>query len=73
MQIVVDLNERNATEVMEYLRKVADDVTVLSDEAVFLEPIGTDDPDFPFVEEARQARREGEKLYTLDEVIADLK
>ena len=73
MQIVIDINDQKASEVMEYLRSMAAKITVLSKDAVFLEPVSAEDPDYPLIEEARQRRREGEKLYTLDEVFDNLK
>ena len=36
-----------------------------------IEPIYPDDPDYQLIQEAREKRKNGDKLYSLDEVMKD--
>ena len=36
-----------------------------------IEPISPDDPDYQLIQEAREKRKNGDKLYSLDEVMKD--
>ncbi len=74
MVLTIDIKDRAVEKVLYLLTHLEDDVTILSqEEGVMLEPIGEEEPDFGYIEEARRRRAEGEKVYDIDEVLKALK
>jgi len=83
--VYLDKNLKKTAQIMfkEYGLSLSDGLNMLLKQAIdkkdkFLipqldiEPVYSDDPDYKIMQEAKKARKEGEKVYSLDEVAKKL-
>ena len=71
MQITIDVKNSAIDKILYLLEHLKEDVTIISRTPVSdldIEVIEENDPDYGYVKEAREARKNGEKTYSLDEV-----
>ncbi len=74
MQITIDVKNSAVDKILYLLEHLKDDVTIISRSPksdLEIEVIREDDPDYGYVEEARERRKKGEKTYSLDEVLKE--
>ncbi|MEA2111471.1 MAG: hypothetical protein U9P71_05430 [Campylobacterota bacterium] len=74
MQLTLDIKDSAIDKILYFLEHLKDDVTIinkLSSDSLEIEPITQDDPDYLYVVDAKKRRSEGEKTYTIDEIIKD--
>lgn len=74
MQITIDVKNGAVDKILYLLEHLKDDVTIISRSPksnIEIEVIREDDPDYGYVEEARERRKKGEKTYSLDEVLKE--
>ena len=74
MQITIDVKNSALDKILYLLEHLKDDVTIISRSPksdMEIEMIREDDPDYGYVEEARERRKKGEKTYSLDEVLKE--
>ncbi len=74
MQITLDIKKSAIDKVLYLLEHLKDDVKIISrQETQKLEIIDKNDPDFKYIIEARKRRDNGEKTYTIDEILQEFK
>jgi hypothetical protein len=75
MQLTIDIKESALEKIMYFLDHLKDDVKIISKSTDLnnLEIINEDDSDFNYVIDAKEARENGEKLYSLEDVIKEFK
>ncbi len=74
MQITLDIKDSALDKILYFLEHLKDDVKIISShDTQKLEIIDKNDPDFRYIVEARKRREDGEKTYTLDEMIQEFK
>ena len=74
MQITLDIKDSALDKILYFLEHLKDDVKIIShQDTPKLEIIDKSDPDFQYIIEARQRRDNGEKTYTIDEMIQEFK
>ena len=74
MQITLEIKDSALDKILYFLEHLKDDVTIVSQqENPKLEIIDENDPDFSYIIEARRRRDEGEKTYSIDEMIQEFK
>jgi len=77
MLLTIDIKESAVEQMMNFLKNLKDDVKIVSKkmvdnyEQLDIEFIDENDPDFKYILESREARKNGEKIYSLDEVIKE--
>ena len=77
MLLTIDIKESAVEQMMNFLKNLKDDVKIVSKkmidnhEQLDIEFIDENDPDFKYILEAREARKNGDKIYSLDEVIKE--
>lgn len=74
MQITIDVKSSAVDKILYLLEHLKDDVTIISRSPksdLEIEVIREDDPDYGYVKEARERRRNGEKTYNIDEVMKE--
>ena len=77
MILTIDIKDSAADKILYFLENFKNDVKILdkdgkSDDALDIEEIKEDDPDYKYILEARESRSRGEKTYSLDDVIKEL-
>ena len=74
MQLTIDVKERAIDKILYLLEHLKEDVTIVrktpSDDMP-IEVIEERDPDYGYVKEARIRRENGEKTYSIDEVMEE--
>jgi hypothetical protein len=76
MIITIDIKDSVADKILYFLDQFKNDVKILekdpeSADALDIEEIKEDDGDFKYILEGREARKNGEKTYTIDEMIKE--
>jgi len=70
MTLTINVEDKSiANEIINFLNNFKNKIDV---ETLDIETISKDDEDYKYVLEAREARKNGEKLYSLDEVIKEM-
>jgi len=75
MQLTIDVKESALDKIMYLLEHLKNDVKIVSQTPssdLDIEVIEEDDPDYGYVREARVRRENGEKSYSVDEVMREL-
>ena len=74
MQITLDIKDSALDKILYFLEHLKDDVKIIPHtQNINLEVIDENDPDFQYVVKARQRREDGEKSYSIDEMIQEFK
>ncbi len=74
MQITLDIKDSALDKILYFLEHLQDDVKIIPHtQSINLEVIDENDPDFQYVVKARQRREDGEKSYSIDEMIQEFK
>jgi len=76
MIVTIDIKDSVADKILYFLDQFKNDVKILekdskSADTLDIEEIKEDDEDFKYILEAREARKNGEKTYTIDEMIKE--
>jgi len=72
MQITLEIKDSALDKILYFLEHLKDDVTIVSQqENPKLEIIDENDPDFSYIIKARRRRDEGEKTYSIDEIVQE--
>ncbi len=74
MQLTIDIKESALDKIMYLLEHLKNDVKIIEkipSDDFDLEIIKENDPDFDYVKQARKRREEGEKTYSVDEVLKE--
>jgi len=70
MTLTINVEDKSiANEIINFLNNFKNKIDV---ETLDIETISKDDEDYKYVLDARQARKNGEKLYSLDEVMEEI-
>ena len=77
MTITIDINDSVADKILYFLENFKNDIKILSknssSDSLDIEEIAENDDDFKYILEARKARNNGEKTYSLDEVMKEFR
>ena len=74
MQITLDIKDSALDKILYFLEHLQDDVKIIPHtQSINFEVIDENDPDFQYVVKARQRREDGEKSYSIDEMIQEFK
>ena len=74
MQITLDIKDSALDKILYFLEHLRDDVKIIAKQDTSrLEIIDKNDPDFQYIIEAQQRRDEGEKIYSLNEILQEYK
>jgi len=69
MTLTINVEDKNiANEIMSFLNNFKNKIDI---KTLDIETISKDDEDYKYVLEAREARKNGEKLYSLEEVMKE--
>ena len=72
MTLTINIRDNAVSQVMYLLKNLQKDVKIIdSDFGMDIEKIQEDDPDFQYIIDARNARKNGERTYSLDEIMAE--
>ena len=74
MQLTIDIKESALDKIMYLLEHLKNDVKIISkipSSDLDIEVVEESDPDFGYVKDARESRENGEKTYSLDEVLKE--
>ena len=70
MTLTINVEDKNiANEIMKFLNNFKNKIDV---ETLDIETISKDDEDYNYFLDAKEARQNGEKLYSLEEVMAEM-
>ena len=70
--LTINIRDNAVSQVMYLLKNLQKDVKIIdSDFGMDIEKIQEDDPDFQYIIDARNARKNGERTYSLDEIMAE--
>jgi len=70
MQLTIDIKEGAIDKVLDILSKLKDDIQIVGYEKD-IEIISKDEEDYRLIEEARIRRKNGEKSYSIDELLKE--
>ena len=71
--VTIKIKESAIEKVMYLLEHLKDDVRIIEKDDIELEIIDKNDSDFKYIVEGRKRRENGEKTYSVNEVIKDYK
>ncbi len=73
MQVTLDIKESAVDKIMYFLEHLKDDVKIMPhhQNSLKLEVVNENDPDYSYIIKARQRRANGEKTYSLDELLQE--
>ena len=75
MQLTIEVRDSVSDKIMYLLKNLKDDVKIIDKKIdmddLDIEVIDESDPDFIYIQRARERRKNGEKTYPLDEVIKE--
>ena len=75
MQLTIEVRDSAYDKIMYLLKNLKDDVKIIDKKIdkddLDLEVIDENNPDFAYIQKARDRRKNGEKTYPLDEVIKE--
>jgi len=70
--LTINIRDNAVSQVMYLLKNLQKDVKIIdSDFGMDIEKIQEDDPDFQYIIDARNARKNGERTYSLDEIMTE--
>ncbi len=77
MTLTIDINDSVADKILYFLENFKNDIKILnknsSGDSLDIEEIVESDDDFKYILEARKARNNGEKTYSLDEIMKEFR
>lgn len=73
MTLTLDIKDSAIDKIIYFLNHLKDDVKIIDAVDSNMETIDTSDADYGFIAEARARRENGEKCYTIDETLKELK
>ena len=77
MQLTIEIRDSAYDKIMYLLKNLKDDVKIIDKKIdmddLDIEVIDESDPDFIYIQKARERRKNGEKTYSLDEVMKEFK
>jgi hypothetical protein len=73
MTLTLDIKDSAIDKIIYFLNHLKDDVKIVDAVDSNMEAIDTSDSDYGFILEARTRRDDGEKCYTIDETLKELK
>jgi len=73
MTIIIDVKDSVADKILYFLESFQKDLKIIKkdDSPIVLEEISEDETDYNYIVQGRQKRLNGEKTYSLDEVIKE--
>jgi len=73
MTLTLDIKDSAIDKIIYFLNHLKDDVKIIDAVDSNMEAIDVNDTDYGFIVEARKRRENGEKCYTIDEALKELK
>ncbi len=70
-EITINVKDSAYEKIIYLLEKLKDDVEIINEKPLNFEVIKKDDSDYNFIIDARERRKKGEKLYSLDEILKE--
>ncbi len=75
MIVTIDIKDSVADKILYFLHNFKDDVKIIKNKTLEcdldIEPIGKDDEDYELFLKAKEGRKNGEKIYSLDEIMKE--